>query len=111
MQCRPLQMVMVKMAEPYPLYAHCIDQGMNPRVTITTHTAADGKYVWYIGGQLAEEGAKRDQATQLAYAKKELESLFPWIDWNKMEFCSFYINRAEARQPDGKRPRFIIFMQ
>ncbi len=104
MQCRPLQMVIVKMEEYYPLYAHCIDQGMNPRVTITTHHTIDGKYVWYIGGQLAEDGAHRTKDAQLEITKKELESLFPWIDWNKVEFSSFYINRAEARQPDGKRP-------
>ncbi|HQY22155.1 MAG TPA: FAD-dependent oxidoreductase [Gammaproteobacteria bacterium] len=104
MQVRPLQMVMVKLALPFPFFAHCIDNGTNPRITITTHPTQDGKSVWYLGGQLAEDGAKRTTAEQIAYAKKEVSTLFPWLDLSGATWASFFINRAEPKQPDGKRP-------
>jgi hypothetical protein len=103
-QCRPLQMVVVKLDEDYPLFAHCLDNGMNPRVTITSHRSQDGKYIWYIGGQLAEDGVKRSKEEQITASKKELSTLFPWLDLSNAEWGSFYINRAEPKQPDGKRP-------
>lgn len=103
-QCRPLQMVLVKFDRYYPFFAHCIDNGMNPRVTITSHQTQDGQFVWYIGGQLAEDGAKRSQAEQIAASQKELSALFPWLDLSNAKWGSFYINRAEPKQPDGKRP-------
>jgi hypothetical protein len=104
MQRRPLQMVYVKLDTHYPLFAHCIDGGMNPRITITTHTAKDGKIVWYLGGQIAEEGIKRTPSEQYTVAEKELKSLFPWLDLSTAEWGSFFINRAEPAQPGGKRP-------
>ena len=57
-QRRPLHMVIVKHDFDYPLYAHCLGLGITPRLTITTHKAQDGKFVWYLGGQIAEEGTK-----------------------------------------------------
>ena len=37
-------------------------------------------------------------------AKKELKELFPWLDFSKAEFSSFYVDRAENSQPNGHRP-------
>jgi glycerol-3-phosphate dehydrogenase len=104
MQLRPLQMTMVKLVSSSPFFAHCIDNGVNPRITITTHPTQDGKAVWYIGGQLAEDGAKRTTAEQIVCAKKELNTLFPWLDLSDATWASFFINRAEPKQPNGKRP-------
>lgn len=108
MQRRPLQMVMVKFdstqSDVYALYGHCMDSGMNPRITITTHPAEDGKTVWYIGGQIAEEGAHRTPDEQIVTAEKELNTLFPWLNFSQAQFSSFFINRAEHQQPGGKRP-------
>ncbi len=53
-QLRPLHMVLAKGAALKPLYAHCLGGGPKPRVTITSHPAADGQWVWYLGGDLAE---------------------------------------------------------
>lgn len=103
-QCRPLQMVVVQLDEAYPFFAHCLDSGMNPRVTITSHKTQNGKFIWYIGGQLAEDGVKRSQTEQIDAARKELASLFPWLDLKNAKWGSFYINRAEPKQADGKRP-------
>lgn len=104
MQRRPLQMTLVKLPIPYAFFAHCIDNGSNPRITITTHPCHDGSSVWYLGGQLAEDGANRTEADQIATAKKELKTLFPWLDLSQATWASFFVNRAEPKQPGVKRP-------
>lgn len=103
-QRRPLHMVVVKHDLPYELFAHCLGFGAIPKVTITTHKASDGKNVWYIGGQIAEEGVKRSQQEQIEIAQVELKELFPWVDFSGAHFHSFFVDRAEALQADGKRP-------
>lgn len=104
MQRRPLHMVVVKHDLPYELYAHCLGFGATPRITITTHRAHDGKLVWYIGGQIAEEGVKRSAEEQIETAKKELHELFPWLDFSGAHFATFFVDRAEPMQSGGKRP-------
>ncbi|EKD72150.1 MAG: hypothetical protein ACD_45C00748G0003 [uncultured bacterium] len=104
MQSRPLHMVIVKHDFPYEVFAHCLGLSSVPRLSITTHHAADGKTIWYIGGQLAEEGVQRDSALQINIARKELQEVFPWLDFSTAEFASFLVNRAEALQAGRKRP-------
>lgn len=104
MQRRPLHMVIAKTDFNYPLYAHCLGMSSTPRITITTHKTLDGKSVWYIGGQIAEEGVKRDAKSQILATRKELKDLFPWLDFSNAEFATFFVDRAEALQADGKRP-------
>ena len=58
-QLRPLHMALVKGPTLKPLYAHCLGGGPKPRVTITTHPADDGQWVWYLGGDLAEAGGEK----------------------------------------------------
>ncbi|PZR25438.1 MAG: FAD-dependent oxidoreductase, partial [Ectopseudomonas oleovorans] len=71
-QLRPLHMVLAKGPALKPLYAHCLGGGPKPRVTVTAHPAADGQWVWYLGGDLAEaDGVARDEAAQIEAAKKE----------------------------------------
>jgi hypothetical protein len=103
-QRRPLHMVIVKHEFDYPLYAHCLGLGTTPRLTITTHKAHNGKSIWYLGGQLAEEGVKLTPEQQIQAAKNELKELFPWLDFSNAEFASFYVDRAEISQPNGSRP-------
>jgi len=105
MQKRPLHMVYLKSEKKLPeIYAHCVDSGTKPRITITTHYADDGKMVWYLGGELAESGVSRSQEEQIAFAKLELEKLLPWVDLSGAEFSSFYINRAEVWSENNARP-------
>ncbi len=104
MQRRPLHMVVAKTDFTYPVFAHCLGIGSVPRLTITTHPTHDGKTVWYLGGQLAEEGVKRSPESQVEMAKKELKDLFPWLDFSSAQFASFMVDRAEPLQPGGKRP-------
>ncbi|WP_339408804.1 FAD-dependent oxidoreductase [Pseudomonas sp. EA_35y_Pfl2_R5] len=104
-QLRPLHMVLVKGPTLKPLYAHCLGGGPKPRVTITTHPAADGQWVWYLGGDLAEaDGVARDQAAQLQAAKKELSELLPWIDLSAAQWATLRVERAEPAQSGLVRP-------
>ncbi|MEW6646152.1 MAG: FAD-dependent oxidoreductase [Pseudomonadota bacterium] len=104
MQTRPLKMVIVRGDLPQGVYAHCLGASSNPRITISTHYDAQGRTVWYLGGDLAEAGVKRSDAEQLAAARQELGDLLPWIDFSACEFATLDIDRAEPRMPDGRRP-------
>ena len=105
MQRRPLHMVLVKGPTLKPLYAHCLGGGPKPRVTVTTHPAADGQWVWYLGGDLAEaEGVARDPEAQIAAAKKELGNLLPWVDLRQAQWATLRIDRAEPAQSGLVRP-------
>lgn len=108
MQLRPLQMVMLRGSRNNPLpgelYAHCLGASANPRITITTHYDCEGRTVWYLGGQIAEEGVGRDRDSQVAAAKKELGELFPWLDLGDADWGMLPIDRAEPKMADGSRP-------
>ncbi|WP_236233824.1 NAD(P)/FAD-dependent oxidoreductase [Pseudomonas tohonis] len=105
MQRRPLHMVMVKAPGLKPLYAHCLGGGPKPRVTVTTHPAADGQWVWYLGGDIAEaDGVARTEAEQIAAAEKELHDLLPWIDLSAAQWATLRVDRAEPVQTGLARP-------
>jgi len=102
-QRRALRQVMVK-PMPEPLYGHGIVGKPKPRVTITSHPDGKGSYIWYLGGNISEEGAKLTEAQTLAFAKKELQDIFPAIDWNTKEWATWYGERAEAFDLAGQLP-------
>jgi len=104
MQRRPLHMLLVKTGFDLPLYAHCLGLGTVPRLTITTHKTYDGQSVWYVGGQIAEEGIGRSSEAQIQVARNELQNVFPWLDFRAAKFTSFMIDRAEPMQLNGQRP-------
>lgn len=105
MQRRPLHMVIAKGASLKPLYAHCLGGGPKPRLTVTTHPAANGQWVWYVGGDVAEaDGVARDPAQQIAAVKKELGTLLPWIDLSQVEWATLRVDRAEPAQSGLVRP-------
>lgn len=105
MQRRPLHMVILKAPTLKPLYAHCLGGGTKPRITVTSHPTADGEWVWYLGGDLAEaDGVARDEAAQIAAAKKELAELVPWIDLSSAQWATLRIDRAEPAQSALARP-------
>ncbi|PWB33040.1 FAD-dependent oxidoreductase [Pseudomonas sp. SDI] len=105
MQRRPLHMVMAKGPSLKPLYAHCLGGGPKPRITVTSHPAANGEWVWYLGGDLAEaDGVARDPQAQIAAAKKEVASLLPWVDLSQVNWATVRIDRAEPAQSGLVRP-------
>ncbi|HCN65031.1 MAG TPA: FAD-dependent oxidoreductase [Pseudomonas sp.] len=104
-QLRPLHMVLVKGPSLKPLYAHCLGGGPKPRITVTTHPAASGEWVWYVGGDIAEaEGVARTPDEQIAAAKKELTSLLPWVDLSQAQWATLRVDRAEPAQSGLVRP-------
>ncbi len=104
MQRRPLKMVIVRGGLSDMIYAHCMGASVNPRVTITSHYDKQGDIVWYLGGQLAEEGVNRSDAEQIKLAKKELAELIPWLDLSGSQWAVLDIDRAEVRKEGSKRP-------
>ncbi|WP_434626398.1 FAD-dependent oxidoreductase [Pseudomonas sp. Z1-29] len=105
MQTRPLHMVLVKGPSLKPLYAHCLGGGPKPRVTVTTHPAADGQWVWYLGGDLAEgDAVAREPAAQIAVAQKEISQLLPWVDLSTAQWATLRVARAEPLQSGLTRP-------
>ena len=104
MQLRPLHMVMVKHSFPDPLYAHCLGVKTVPRMTITSHLTEDGKWVWYMGGEIAEDGVGRTQEEQIRVARRELTALLPWVNMDDAEWATLRVNRAEPKQSKLLRP-------
>ncbi|UCB53867.1 MAG: FAD-dependent oxidoreductase [Thiotrichales bacterium] len=104
MQLRPLKMVMMRGGLVNKVFAHCMGAGINPRVTITSHTDDDGNIVWYLGGQLAEDGVNRTDEEQIARAQRELAELIPWQKLDTAQWGVLDIDRAEVRHADGHRP-------
>ena len=104
-QLRPLHMVLAKGPALKPLYAHCLGGGTKPRVTVTSHPAADGQWVWYLGGDLAEaDGVARDEAQQIKAAQLEMAELLPWVDQSQTRWATLRVDRAEPAQSGLVRP-------
>lgn len=104
MQLRPLQQVMVKHYHPFDFYGHCLGTGTTPRLTISSHRLPDGAHVWYLGGNLAEEGANMNADELIRKAEAELQGLIPWINLHGAEWATLRIERAEPQQPGFTRP-------
>lgn len=109
MQRRPLFMPMLKAAPGVlpRMYAHCLGAGALPKMTITSHAlaAANGpQTVWYLGGEIAEQGVGRSIDEQVKAAREELHKLMPWMDFSTGQWSALAIDRAEPKMPDGSRP-------
>ena len=104
MQLRPLHMVMLKHSHPEPFYAHCLGTKIVPRMTITSHPTEDGQWVWYLGGEIAEDGMARNSEEQIRVAKRELSVLLPWVNLDEADWATLFVNRAEPRQNKLLRP-------
>ena len=111
MQCRPLQMIMLKSQQLPMIYAHALGVSDKPKVTITSHKDSDNKTVWYIGGEPAEKGVGKDANTLIKSTKEELQQLLSWVDFSNTEWSTFNINRAEGVQKSGKRPDQPVIKQ
>lgn len=103
MEKRIVHMVMLKRAGLPSFYAHCLGASRNPRITITTHPTSDGEKIWYLGGDLADEGASRDERVQIEKAQRELKELLPWVDLRGARYKTLKIARV---LPAGDRKLF-----
>jgi glycine/D-amino acid oxidase-like deaminating enzyme len=104
MQRRPLHMMAVKHPDLRPLYAHCLGASAVPFLTVSTHETVEREKIWYLGGDLAEKGVSMDASAQIVAVRACLEKLFPQTTWERAEFLSHKINRAEMQQAKGARP-------
>ncbi len=109
MQRRPLLMPMLKAkASVLPrLYAHCLGVSALPKMTITSHTlstSGEPYIIWYLGGEIAEQGVGRSIIEQVQCAKKELQMVMPWMDFSSCQWSALAIDRAEPKMSDGSRP-------
>ena len=108
MQRRPLKMVVMRGGPNHGLndmiYAHCLGASVNPRITITSHRDDQGNIVWYMGGQLAEDGINKSDAEVIQATKNELNELIPWLELKDAEWGVLEINRAEIKKPGTTRP-------
>ncbi len=105
MQRRPLHMVLVRGDLP-ELNGHCLD-GAKTRVTITSEMDAEGRMVWQIGGQIAEDGVKLDEKSLMARARSELSEVLPGVNLDRVEWSTYSVDRAEGATANGARPETI----
>jgi glycine/D-amino acid oxidase-like deaminating enzyme len=108
MQRRPLQMVLCKAinkAQALPaIYAHSLGSGSKPIATITSHYDKDDNVVWYIGGNIAEQGVGKSFAQITNEAMTLLEEIMPWFKLPDLTWATHDINRAEPKQSGFSRP-------
>lgn len=102
MQCRPLHMAMVRGELP-ELNGHCTDLART-RVTITSAPQADGRRVWQLGGQVAEDGVAMSADELIRHARDELTAVVPGLELRGLEWAAYRVDRAEARTAGGRRP-------
>lgn len=104
MQSRPLHMVMLKDQQLPLIYAHFIGRSSKPLLTITAHPTDNGT-VWYMGGDLAENGVELDEPQQIDKARQLLHKLLPDLSLSDQHrFACLRISRAEPRQSSLLRP-------
>ena len=104
MQRRPLQQVLLKHDYPHALYAHCTGANPAPRLTISSHPTRDGKWVWYLGGDLATGNADAASEVLIEKGKQELRELLPWLPFDNAQWATVRIERAEPRQKGLVKP-------
>jgi glycerol-3-phosphate dehydrogenase len=105
-QLRPLHMVYLRSPQLPNVFVHCVGDNfsLTPKLTITSHMDQQGQTIWYLGGELAEEGVSRNQSDQIKAAEQLLHELFPELDISSAEWNSFLVNRAEPDTNSNYRP-------
>ncbi len=108
MQRRPLQMVLCKAKDKTQalptIYAHSLGSGSKPIATITSHFDKNDNVVWYIGGNIAEQGVGKPFENIITEATALLNDIMPWFELPELEWATHSINRAEPKQSALTRP-------
>ena len=102
-QRRPLHMVLLRGSLP-ELFGHCVDGGKT-RVTITSCSDSAGRTVWLVGGQIAEDGVRMEQAELIDYAKGELKAVLPGAGLDRAQWSTYRVDRAESKTRRGLKPQ------
>ena len=108
MQKRPLQMLLCKAKDPSTplpqIYAHSLGSGSKPIATISSHPNKTGNIVWYLGGNIAEDGGGKDPDVLITEAKVLLKQILPWFELPELDWVTYNVNRAEPKQSSFSRP-------
>ncbi len=108
MQKRPLQMLLCKAKDPTTplphIYAHSLGSGSKPIATISSHPDKTGNIVWYLGGNIAEDGVGKDPDVLIKEAKALLKQILPWFSLPELDWVTYNVNRAEPKQSGFSRP-------
>ncbi|MDA9901094.1 FAD-dependent oxidoreductase [Gammaproteobacteria bacterium] len=105
-QRRPLQMVYLSKPNLPNAYVHIIGSSpsLNPQLTITSHKGNNGEVVWYLGGEVAENGVEKPPEILIHETKLLLKKLVPWVDYSGAAWNTILVDRAEGQITDNKRP-------
>lgn len=105
MQLRPLHQLIIRKRGLPDFFSVCVGTGPKPPLVSTTHVDREGRTVWYIGGDIAEQdGVARSEAEQITAGKALFAKLMPWIDLSDAEWFTWRGNRAEPLTGTGDRP-------
>ncbi|MDF1826125.1 MAG: FAD-dependent oxidoreductase [Verrucomicrobiales bacterium] len=105
MQRRPLHQLIVRKRGLPEFYSVCVGTGPKPPMVSTTHVDSEGRTVWYIGGDIAEQaGVERSEAEQIKAGQAMFAKLLPWIDLTGAEWFTWRGDRAEPLTGTGDRP-------
>jgi len=104
-QNRPLKQIILDAPGQLDMFAHCITNlsTNEPRMTITTHRSASNK-IWYVGGQLATNGADLTDEKLIENAKKELRQCMPWLTITDNAWRTFSVDRVEPLTQNRLKP-------
>jgi glycerol-3-phosphate dehydrogenase len=105
MQLRPLHQLIIRKRGLPDFFSVCVGTGPKPPLVSTTHVDSEGRTIWYIGGDIAEqEGVARTEAEQIMAGKALFAKLLPWVDLSDAEWFTWRGNRAEPLTGTGDRP-------
>lgn len=97
MTAKPVHMTCIQHERLPVFYGHCLGAHRKQRLTITTHQA-QGKTMWYVGGEQAEQGVERDDRRQAEIILEELKALLPWQSLQGARCKSLLINRVYSHE-------------
>jgi hypothetical protein len=95
-------MAMVRGRNLPQLFGHCVD-GAKTRVTITSASDQDGRTIWQIGGQVAEDGVGMSREALIQHARNELLESLAGFNLGDAQWAAYRVDRAEYAS-GGKRP-------
>jgi len=102
-QRRPLKQVLIKGDLPHA-FLHGAAINPKPAFTITTHYTKTGETVWYIGGGVAEDGVKQDDAQLFKNTAHILQKYLPNLNLENKQWASLSIDRVEGLDAAGHLP-------
>lgn len=106
MQRRPLHQVCVALEHPEPLYGHCVTSltEEQPELTVTSHPIANGKWLLYLGGRLADTGSRRTPEQQIAAARNLMAEVLPWLSPHLDGWRTLRVDRVESADDTASLP-------